>query len=75
VKHPRGTGYAFEPDDPDPYEVRHWDGWGRHITLAMLVQAYVVVTRQAAAAAERKKGTRNRAAGRSAKGSGEQWPD
>ena len=24
----------------DQYEVRRWDGWYRHITLAMLAQAY-----------------------------------
>ena len=25
----------------DQYEVRWWDGWYRHITLAMLAQAYL----------------------------------
>ena len=29
----------------DQYEVRWWDGWYRHITLAMLVQAYLGVIR------------------------------
>ena len=46
----------FEPDGLDQYEVRRWEGWYRHIALAMLEQAYLVVTRQAAAAAEREKG-------------------
>ena len=27
----------------DQYEVRRWDGWYRHITLAMLAHAYLVV--------------------------------
>jgi SRSO17 transposase len=46
---------VFEPDGLDQYEVRRWEGWYRHITLAMLAQAYLVVTREAAAA-EREKG-------------------
>ena len=29
----------------DQYEVRRWDGWYRHITLAMLTHAYLVVIR------------------------------
>ena len=29
----------------DQYEVRRWDGWYRHITLAMLAQAYLTVIR------------------------------
>ena len=29
----------------DQYEVRRWDGWYRHITLAMLAQAYLAVIR------------------------------
>jgi SRSO17 transposase len=29
----------------DQYEVRSWHGWYRHITLAMLAQAYLAVTR------------------------------
>ena len=29
----------------DQYEVRKWDGWYRHITLAMLAHAYLVVVR------------------------------
>ena len=28
----------------DQYEVRRWDGWYRHITLAMLAHAYLSVT-------------------------------
>ena len=31
----------------DQYEVRRWDGWYRHITLAMLAQAYLAVMHQA----------------------------
>ena len=37
----------------DGYEVRRWTGWYRHITLAMLAQAYLAVTRYYAAKAER----------------------
>jgi SRSO17 transposase len=29
----------------DQYEVRKWVGWYRHITLALLAQAYLAVTR------------------------------
>ena len=29
----------------DQYEVRRWDGWYRHITLAMLAHAYLIVIR------------------------------
>ena len=32
----------------DQYEVRRWDGWYRHITLAMLAQAYLTVIRHQA---------------------------
>ena len=32
----------------DQYEVRKWDGWHRHITLAMLAHAYLAVVRQQA---------------------------
>ena len=32
----------------DQYEVRRWDGWHRHITLAMLAQAYLTVIRHQA---------------------------
>jgi SRSO17 transposase len=40
----------------DEYEVRRWTGWYRHITLAMLAQAYLTVTRYYAAQREREKG-------------------
>jgi SRSO17 transposase len=39
----------------DEYEVRRWTGWYRHITLAMLAQAYLAVTRYYAAEREREK--------------------
>lgn len=32
----------------DQYEVRRWDGWYRHITLALLAHAFLTVTRVAA---------------------------
>ena len=32
----------------DQYEVRKWDGWYRHITLAMLAHAYLAVVRNKA---------------------------
>ena len=31
--------------DLDKYEVRKWDGWYRHITLAMLAHAYLAVVK------------------------------
>ena len=34
----------------DQYEVRRWDGWHRHITLAMLAHAYLAVLRHQAVA-------------------------
>lgn len=34
------------------YEVRHWPGWYRHITLSMLALAFLTVTRQQALEAE-----------------------
>ena len=34
----------------DQYQVRRWDGWYRHITLAMLAHAFLTVTRAAAGA-------------------------
>ena len=41
----------------DQYEVRKWDGWYRHITLAMLAHAYLAVVRhQANAVCSSKKG-------------------
>jgi SRSO17 transposase len=39
----------------DEYEVRRWAGWYRHITLAMLAQAYLSVTRYYAVQREREK--------------------
>jgi SRSO17 transposase len=39
----------------DEYEVRRWMGWYRHITLAMLAQAYLAVTRYYASEREREK--------------------
>ena len=32
----------------DQYEVRRWNGWYRHITLAMLAHAYLAVIRRQA---------------------------
>jgi len=40
----------------DQYQVRRWDGWYRHITLAMLAHAFLTATRAAAGA---KRGLRN----------------
>jgi SRSO17 transposase len=41
----------------DQYEVRKWEGWYRHITLAMLAHAYLAVVRlQANTGPESKKG-------------------
>jgi len=37
----------------DQYEVRRWDGWHRHITLALLAHAALTTTRAAAATAEK----------------------
>ena len=34
----------------DQYEVRRWDGWHRHITLAMVAYAYLAVIRHHASA-------------------------
>ena len=34
----------------EQYQVRRWDGWYRHITLAMLAHAFLTVTRAAAGA-------------------------
>lgn len=36
----------------DQYEVRRWDGWYRHITLALLAHAYLAVTRAHATTGE-----------------------
>jgi SRSO17 transposase len=43
----------------DQYQVRRWDGWYRHITLAMLAHAFLTITRAAAGA---KGGLHNRSA-------------
>lgn len=40
----------------DQYQVRRWDGWYRHITLAMLAHAFLTVT----SAAAKKRGSPNR---------------
>jgi SRSO17 transposase len=40
----------------DEYEVRQWKSWYRHITLAMLAQAYLSVTRYYAAKREKAEG-------------------
>jgi SRSO17 transposase len=45
----------------DHYEVRSWQGWYRHITLAMLAHAYLTVLR-GRAAAEAKRAKKNEAA-------------
>jgi len=43
----------------DEYEVRKWEGWHRHVTLALLAHAYLAVVRSVAAREEdaAKKGT------------------
>ncbi len=38
----------------DEYEVRQWEAWHRHITLALLADAYLAVTRMHAMEAEKK---------------------
>jgi SRSO17 transposase len=49
----------------DQYEVRSWQGWYRHITLALLAHAYLTATRAVAARrAEQKKRLLGGAAGR-----------
>jgi SRSO17 transposase len=40
----------------DHYEVRRWPGWYRHITLALLAHAFLVVTRTTATTGEPAKG-------------------
>jgi SRSO17 transposase len=37
----------------DHYEVRRWDGWYRHITLALLAQAFLTVVRARAAGVQK----------------------
>jgi SRSO17 transposase len=40
----------------DHYEVRRWPGWYRHITLALLAHAFLVVTRTTATTGDHAKG-------------------
>jgi SRSO17 transposase len=40
----------------DQYEVRKWDAWYRHVTLALLAHAYLAATRRPARRAEPEKG-------------------
>jgi SRSO17 transposase len=40
----------------DHYQVRRWPGWYRHITLALLAHAFLVVTRTRATSSNRAKG-------------------
>jgi hypothetical protein len=40
----------------DHYEVRRWPGWYRHITLALLAHAFLVLTRTTAATGDGAKG-------------------
>jgi SRSO17 transposase len=40
----------------DHYEVRRWPGWYRHITLALLAHAFLVVTRTRATGGNAAKG-------------------
>ena len=40
----------------DEYQVRRWTGWYRHITLALLVHAFLAVTRYYAADVDAKGG-------------------
>ena len=40
----------------DQYEVRKWDAWYRHVTLALLAHAYLAATRHQARQAEQEKG-------------------
>ena len=42
----------------DHYEVRRWPGWYRHITLALLAHAFLVVTRAQATSPSAQRGTR-----------------
>jgi len=61
-----GTRWAIEESFEDAkgavgldhYEVRKWDAWYRHITLALLAHAYLEVTRRNANQVEDKKGDR-----------------
>jgi SRSO17 transposase len=40
----------------DQYEVRKWDAWYRHVTLALLAHAYLAATRSQARHADQEKG-------------------
>jgi SRSO17 transposase len=40
----------------DQYEVRKWDAWYRHVTLALLAHAYLAATRRQARRADQEKG-------------------
>jgi SRSO17 transposase len=40
----------------DHYQVRRWPGWYRHVTLALLAHAFLVVTRAQASSGDRAKG-------------------
>ncbi len=40
----------------DHYEVRRWPGWYRHITLALLAHAFLVITRTTAVTGDGAKG-------------------
>ena len=46
----------------DHYEVRSWDGWYRHITLAMFAHAYLTVVRANAAGRANRRPTKKEAA-------------
>ena len=50
VDHPGGPCFEEAKGQVglDQYEVRKWEGWHRHITLAMLAHAYLAVIRQQA---------------------------
>jgi SRSO17 transposase len=59
-----GTRWAIEENFEDAkglvgldqYEVRKWDAWYRHVTLALLAHAYLAATRRQARQADREKG-------------------
>jgi SRSO17 transposase len=59
-----GTRWAIEENFEDAkgmvgldqYEVRKWDAWYRHVTLALLAHAYLAVTRRHARQADWEKG-------------------
>jgi len=40
----------------DQHQVRRWPGWYRHVTLALLAHAFLVVTRAQASSGDRAKG-------------------